>query len=212
MNIRRGRAADVPAMLALKAQLRFQEGEARTTRGGFLLGSSEAGYRQRLRDGLVWVLEDTQLQGFAIVLPDAAFKCSELWQRRQHVAGPVDVSAYEAMSLGYFDQLAVRPGASRRYSAALALTAMIDLMRTGADAMITATVVEPVVNLAAVPFVQRMGGVCVGRLDEHTPEVGPLVSEIWLVSRAGYEGWLNGAPGRGAAWIRQLAMAALEAS
>lgn len=229
MRLRRGQAADVPAMLELKAQLRFQAGIGRSTRGGFLLGSTEAGYKQRLRDGRVWVLDDPtaphptdspstdsppmhgRVEGFAIVLPDAAFKASELWQRRGQMEGTVDVAAFEAMKLGYFDQLAVRPGASRRYSAALALTAMMDLMQTGVDAMITATVVEPVVNLAAVPFVQRMGGVCVGRLDEHTPEVGPLVSEIWVVPRAGYTAWVEGAPGRGAAWIRGLAAAALEA-
>lgn len=211
MRIRRGEQADIPAMLALKARLRFQEGAARSTRGGFLLGSSEAGYQQRLRDGLLWVLEDSGLHGFAIVLPDAAFKTSELWQRRQEVQGAIDVGAFEAMSLGYFDQLAVRPGAPRRYSAALALTAMMDLMHTGADAMITATVVEPVVNLAAVPFVQRMGGVCVGRLDEHTPEVGDLVSEVWVVSRAGYERWLAEAQGLSVAWIQDIAKSALAA-
>ena len=53
MRLRRGQAADVPAMLELKAQLRFQAGIGRSTRGGFLLGSTEAGYQQRLRDGRV---------------------------------------------------------------------------------------------------------------------------------------------------------------
>ena len=205
MKLRRAIDQDVPGMLALKKQLAFQVQDGQSTRGGFLLGTTAQGYREKLRDGLVWILEDTQLEGFAIVLPDASFKQSEVWQSRHAVSGDVPIDAFEAMSLGYFDQLAVRPGASRRYSAALALTAMVDLMQTGVDAMITATVVEPVVNLAAVPLVKRMGGVCIGRLDEHTPEVGDLVSDIWVVARDGYERWMTTAQGPGASWIQHLA-------
>ena len=211
MKIRRAVADDVAAMLSLKAELRFEATEDRSTRGGFLLGSSEAGYRQKIRDGIAWVLEDRDLHGFAIALPDAAFKRSTLWASRHEVDGTVSIAAFEAMALGYFDQLAVRPGASRRYSAALALTAMMDLMESGADAMVTATVVEPVVNLAAVPFVERMGGTCVGRLRETDPHVGVLVSDIWVVPRAGFEAWMEHAPGLGARWIRTLARQSLAA-
>jgi|GEM_PF-2949664 len=211
MRIRRGVANDIQAMLQLKSELRFEVDETTSTRGGFLLGSSEQGYQQKIREGIVWVLEDDSLQGFAIILPDAAFKQSEIWKSRHQVEGEVSVAHFEALTLGYFDQLAVRPGASRRYSAALALTAMMDLMENGADAMITATVIEPVVNLAAVPFVTRMGGVCVGRLQEKDPHVGDLVSEIWVVARAGYEEWMANAPGVGAGWIRTLAKEALVA-
>ena len=111
------------------------------------------------------------------------------------------------MNLGYFE--ARRATGRIPAIPAARLTAMMDLMNT-ADAMITATVVEPVGNLAAVPFVQRMGGMCVGRLDEHTPEVGPLVSEIWVVPWAGYQAWFEHATGLGATWIQTLAAAALD--
>ncbi len=211
MRIRRALPGDISAMLQLKSELRFQGGEQHSARGGFLLGSSAEGYQQKVRDGIAWVLEKDTLEGFAIVLPDAAFKASALWQRRHQVDGEVAIDHFEALTLGYFDQLAVRPGASRRYSAALALTAMMELMEGGADAMITATVVEPVVNVAAVPFVQRMGGQCVGRLAETDPHVGDLVSEIWVVTQAGYAAWVEHAPGMGARWIQRLACAALAA-
>ena len=64
-------------MFELKARP-LPGGDGTPTRGGFLLGSTEDGYRQRLRDGLVWILEGDTLEGFAIVRLDAAFKASEL--------------------------------------------------------------------------------------------------------------------------------------
>ena len=76
MNIRRGTLQDVPAMLELKSQLAFQQRDQPSTRGGFLLGSTEEWYRQKIAEGLSWVLEDDGLQGFAIVLPDGPFKAS----------------------------------------------------------------------------------------------------------------------------------------
>lgn len=211
MKIRRALLSDIDAMLQLKSELRFQAGEQRSTRGGFLLGSSAEDYRQKVCDGIAWVLEEDTLEGFALALPDDVFKTSALWQRRHQMDGEVPIAHFEALTLGYFDQLAVRAGASRRYSAALALTAMMELMEGGTDAMITATVVEPVVNFAAVPFVQRMGGQCVGRLAERDPHVGALISEIWVVTQAGYAAWMQHAPGIGARWIRRLASDALAA-
>ncbi|MCP4498488.1 MAG: hypothetical protein GY822_00780 [Deltaproteobacteria bacterium] len=53
--------------------------------GGFLLATEAAGYRQRITEGEVWVMDDGEVQGSAIVLPDAAFRKSEVWTRRHHV-------------------------------------------------------------------------------------------------------------------------------
>ena len=80
MRIRRGEPQDIAAMLELKSELYFQEQERLSTRGGFLLGSTEEGYQLKLSEGLSWVLEDKKLQGFAIALPDEPFKASEVWQ------------------------------------------------------------------------------------------------------------------------------------
>lgn len=212
MKIRRARTGDIDTMLQLKSELRFQAGEQRSARGGFLLGSSAEDYEGKVRDGIAWVLEEDTVEGFAIALPDDLFKASALWRRRHQVHGKIPVAHFEALTLGYFDQLAVRPGASRRYSAALALTAMMELMEGGTEVMITTTVVEPVVNFAAVPFVQRMGGQSVGRLAETDPHVGALVSEIWVVTRTGYSEWMQHSRSLGARWIRRLAGDALTAS
>ena len=49
--------------------------------------------------------------------------------------------------------------------------------------LVTATVSEPILNLAAVPWLQRLGARRVGRLDETYEGLGALVSDIWLLSR-----------------------------
>ena len=209
MKIRRGRSSDIEGMLALKASLTFSETDGQSTRGGFLLGTDAAGYQLRIDHGLTWVLDDGEVKGFAIVLPDAAFRVSEVWQRRDQVRWHTDRSRFENAQLGYYDQLAVTRGNGRRYASALALTALVELMDQGAEYLVTATVSEPVKNLAAVPYLERLGGHVVGRLDEHYPEVGPLISDIWIVPRSGYISWLKGASRVSEVWIRDLALGAV---
>lgn len=209
MKIRRARLDDVEGMLALKSALTFSESMGDSTRGGFLLGTDASGYRLRIQHGIAWVLDDGTIKGFAIILPDAPFRQSEVWQRRDVVRWQIDPQVLVDSTLGYYDQLAVTRRGGRRYASALALTALVDLMEQGADHLVTATVTAPIVNLAAVPYLQRLGGQCVGRLDEHYPVIGALVSDIWVVSRQGYETWMAGASTLSERWIRDLALSAV---
>ena len=210
MKIRRARSSDVDGMLALKAALRFSESSGSSSRGGFLLGTDAAGYHMRIEHGLTWVMDDGQIKGFAIVLPDGTFRQSAVWRRRDQVRWSADRAELERSRLGYYDQLAVTRQGGRRYGSALALTALVDLMQQGADYLVTATVTEPVENLAAVPYLRRLGGHTVGRLDEHYPAIGPLVSDIWVVPRAGYSAWMDGASTLAERWIRDLALGAVQ--
>ncbi|MCA9571915.1 MAG: hypothetical protein KC656_28955 [Myxococcales bacterium] len=204
MRIRRAGLSDVPGMLALKRALTFDG----STAGGFLLGTDAEGYRQRVADGEVWVLDDARIVGLAIVLPDGPFRCSDLWERRADVRWEEDVEALAAGTLAYYDQLGVARGPYRRWGAALALTATLRVMET-ADQLVTATVQAPVCNLAAVPYIPRLGGRRVGRIDEVYPDFGPLVSDIWAIGRDGYDARLHAPVGLAERWLVDVAREAV---
>jgi len=203
MKIRMACESDIDAMLAIKNELRFQETE-RSTSGGFLLGTDAQGYRERIATASTWVLDDGEVQGFAIVMPDATFRRSEVWARREAVCWDgIDLAAMEQESLCYFDQLAVRRGGFglKKWGAALALRAVVEVVNQGHSQLVTATVSEPVLNLAAVPYLKRLGGRCVGRLDEFYDVIGPLVSDIWLVSRESLSSRLRSPRGLAERWV-----------
>ncbi|TVQ89587.1 MAG: hypothetical protein EA397_14525 [Deltaproteobacteria bacterium] len=186
MILRPATHADIPAMLDLRASLTFAEPEGATsTRGGFLLGTDADGYAQRIAEATSLVMDEGgTVQGFAIILPDPVFRASEIWARRDEVRWTLDPDAFQHASLCYFDQLAVRRTGyrSHRFGAAMALRAVLDIVPDH-DYLVTATVVEPVCNLAAVPYLRRVGARIVGRIDETYPVIGDLKSDVWLTSR-----------------------------
>ena len=181
-------------MLELKQALALSSSAVagRSQTGGFLLGTTAEGYAMRIHAGSCWILDDDDtVRGFAITLPDPVFRASELWSRRDAVAWSMDPAPVEARRLAYFDQLAVdRSLSARRWSVALALVSLLEIVEQGAEILITATVREPFINLAAVPFIERLGGRIIGRIDEHYPEIGDLVSDIWMVEPEGWSHFL----------------------
>ena len=197
MALRRARAEDVEAMLEIKRALVFEAQDGVSARGGFLLGTDRDGYLARIAHGLSWVLDHSGVQGFSIVLPDSVFRGSEIWARRDQVQWEVDPSRFDTGAVGYFDQLAIRPGSPRLTSEALglALAPVVELMEAGANYMMTTTVTEPVQNLAAVPYLRRLGAKRVGVIDEHYPDFGALVSDVWAVDRTGYLARQDAPPG-----------------
>lgn len=203
MRIRRAHAGDVPGILALRDALAYGDG-----RGGFLLGTDAEGYRQRLADGLGFVLEDDGVAGLALVLPDAAFRRSDVWQRREAVQWLEDPAPFVAQRLGYYDQLGVARGPYRRWGAALALTAAFAVMEQ-VDHLVTTTVASPICNLAAVPYIERLGGRRVGHIDEVYPEVGPLVSDLWLVEGDAFRARVAAPVGLAERWLVARAREAL---
>jgi hypothetical protein len=182
-------AGDVETILAIKRRLpmrRAVDGDVRA--GGFLLGSDAEGYARAIRRGRVWLLEvDRSVVGFAATLGDAALRTSELWALRDAVTWlpGVDLAALLAGRLGYFDQLAVLPSVVARWmGAALALRAVTDLFEIdGAQVVLTTTVVAPVVNRAALPYLARVGAVRIGALEEQHDEVGAITSAVYRIDR-----------------------------
>lgn len=170
--------ADVPALLAVKEALPMPAHDTRS--GGFLLGASAERYHLLVAHGLARVLVDHgELVGFAIALPDPLLRASELWQRRTQIAWDPDFDPdrIAAHPVAYFDQIAVLPRA-RAHAAALALRVLVELVLAGHRHVLTTTVVAPIKNLAALPFLARVGARAVGHLAERYPDVGAITSAI----------------------------------
>lgn len=150
------------------------------------MGSDADGYVRHLQYGNVWVLEDQDgsIAGFATTLGATAFRASPMFARRDAIVWRADVSSELARPIAYFDQLAVRSGVSSRAAAHLAFVALWDVLATDAEHVVATTVVEPIRNLASIPFIRRIGGSAVGHIAETYPEIGNLVSTVWLLRRS----------------------------
>jgi hypothetical protein len=181
LNVRRAYVGDISAILAIKRDLRY----AGDARGGFLLGSDEAGYRQRIQSGGAWVLTfNQQVAGFAITLSASAFAKTSVWELRHHVKWSRATHDVLNRGVAFFDQLAVKRGTSARAAALLAFTALWDVMAVD-PYVVTTTVVSPIRNTAAVPLIESVGGSCVGELDEWYDDFGSLTSAVWLIDAEG---------------------------
>lgn len=188
--LRRATADDLDAIIGIKRSLPMPSAE-RTATGGFLLGSDVEIYGELLAVARVWLLEvDGQAAGFSLTLDDPVLRTSPIWARREAIAWQpdFDVDAALGRSIGYFDQLAVLPTLRRRYwGAALALQALAELIDdAGHELVLTTTVVEPIVNLAALPYLARVGARRCGSIEEHYPEVGRVVSAIHVIEAERY--------------------------
>ena len=196
MIIRRATLEDIPTMIQIKESLAF-DGHSETatsTDGGFLLGADDKGYRTRISCGCSWVLDVDGVKGFSIVLPDQALRMSELWHRRSEIEWSTTFDDLESKKLGYFDQLAVSKGAWRSHAPVLAITTVLDFLSLRPDYLLSTTVLKPVQNLAAVPYLQYLGATRVGKIDEVDPHVGQLLSEVWLAKQASLRHFLEHPP------------------
>lgn len=183
MIIRPATFEDVPAMIQVKESLAFTDPAETSTDGGFLLGADAQGYLARISFGCSWVLDVDGVKGFSIVLPDQALRMSELWQRRTDIEWSKTFDDLESKQLGYFDQLAVSKGTWRTHAPILAITTVLDFLSHNPDYLLSTTVLKPVQNLAAVPYLQYLGASRVGKIDEVDPNVGQLLSEVWLAKQ-----------------------------
>jgi hypothetical protein len=183
MILRPAAADDVGGMMAVKRELRIGADAAGTApAGGFLLGASAEQYAFFVEHARVLVLEGGagEIGGFAVALPDAVVRASDLWARRRSIAwagGGWD--AVEDERVGYFDQLAVRPSRRfRAYAPALALAALDGLAASGHRHVFATTVREPFVNTASLPLLRAAGARRVGEIEETYPEVGRILSDV----------------------------------
>lgn len=200
LRIRRADVSDVPSMVAIKQALRLEDADD----GGFLLGTSAEGYATLVAVAETWTLcDEGRVVGFAIALPDAVVRHSELWERRDRIVWEnFDASSLETMVLGYFDQLAVlAPYRAGGQAALLAARPVAALLDAGCTDLFATTVREPVTNRAAWSLLAGLGARRVGRVDEVYPDFGPLLSDLHhvpaAVARARLALWQRGAPDTG---------------
>ncbi|MFO7561620.1 MAG: hypothetical protein R6X02_03165 [Enhygromyxa sp.] len=189
-SLRRATTADLDAIVAIKRSLPMPTGE-RTTSGGFLLGSEVEVYGELLAVARVWLLEVGGVAaGFSVTLDDPILRASPIWARREAIEWEPDFDVEAALDLrvAYFDQLAVLPAIRRRYwGAALALQALAEQFDdAGHELVLTTTVLEPIVNRAALPHLARVGARRCGTIEEHYPEAGRVVSAIHAIEARRY--------------------------
>jgi hypothetical protein len=203
--LRRAELADIPAMLALKAALGVDRVGADAARAGFLLGSDAAGYAARIAGASCFVVGGGELVGFAIALPDAAFRASDVWARRAAVAWDMDPGPLLERPIAYVDQLAVRGAGpeARRWGAAVALRAALDALRPD-GALVATTVEAPLLNLAAVPYLRRVGARRYGTIDEVYPGVGPVRSAVWAAPAEAVYARVDAPRGLAEAWVARV--------
>jgi len=186
--VRPGEPTDLDGLVALREARAWSDDAPLGAPGGFLLGSDRDQYRAHLAGGhvMVSVANGGGIDAFSVILDDDAFRASELWTRRHHADVPLElVARFEDARLAYFDQLVARPGRAWA-SARLAFTHMVDAMRRH-DALLATTVVEPVVNAAALPFLREVGFDVVGHVEETYPRVGRLRSAVHLLTHDAFE-------------------------
>lgn len=185
LKMRRARTGDEYGLHRIKRSLPMPRGADETAEGGFLLGTTIETYRFFIENALVNVLEkENETVGFTVVLPDELLRISEIWQRKDEIKWESgEATRLLDKPLCYFEQLAVLPDINYRfYGVALALSAAREAFQHH-EVMFATTVVEPVCNRASIPFLESMGGICVGLIDEFYPEFGNLVSAVHLLER-----------------------------
>jgi hypothetical protein len=186
-RIRRATQADAEAILAVKRALALPADSREAPRGGFLLGSSLEHYRMLIDAADVWVLNDTAgaVAGFAVLLPDAVLRASELWEHRHAIRwdAPAGWMVPET-DVCYFDQLAILPTVRMR-APELALTALRGAVRAGHQHLFATAVTHPVQNTASLALLRALGARRVGSVDEEYDGVGRIVSDLYYAPIGG---------------------------
>lgn len=155
-----------------------------TKQGGFLLGTSLETYKFYIAHGFcLTATASDQIVGFGIQLPDHLIKQSELWEKRKTAKWTMNLATLENSTIAYIEQLAFLKG-YHKLVLALSYNLIHDAFKKGAQYVLTTTVRKPVVNEAAIPLVQAVGGSHIGNIDEVYPEVGEINSDIYAMEKS----------------------------
>jgi hypothetical protein len=186
-RIRRATQGDAEAILAVKRALALPPDAREAPRGGFLLGASLEGYRALIDAADVWVLTGTDgvVAGFAVLLPEAVLRASELWTRREGIQWEVPAGwVLPDSGVCYFDQLATLPEARMR-APELALAALRGAVQAGHQHLFATVVAHPVQNTASLALLRALGARRVGSVDEEYEGVGRIVSDLYYAPIGG---------------------------
>ena len=182
INIRYATLEDAVAMVEIKNQLSFKNVNGTTTTGGFLLGTSLPTYQEYIANDYCLVAEnENQIIGFGIILKNTTLQQSDIWTKRHAANWEVDITKYESPNVCYFEQLAFLQGYTR-----VVIRLCYQLLRLAFnthDNLFATTVSSPIMNLAAIPFIEKAGGRKIGRINEVYPEIGHILSDIYLIEK-----------------------------
>lgn len=190
MRLRRARPEDAGALASVKRRLPLTAGAGR---GGFLLGASREQYEAFIARDWVVVAERApaapqsapEVVGFAVVLSFETLAASDVWRRRQEARLSVPLETFGERP-AYFEQLAFLPGPSAKTYATYAAFLGAQQAMTAHDGLLATVVRAPVPNGAALAFLNVMGALEVGEIEEVYPEVGRVRSAIFYLSRGAF--------------------------
>lgn len=183
-EIRKARLEDAEAFIAIKRQLPMKPSDGTTTKGGFLLGTDVETYRRFIQNDYCLVAEGAEgVIGFGIIVTNDHVRQSDIWMRRKQAKWTIDIDAYEDRKVCYFEQLAFLHGHGREVLK-LCYNLVAWAFDDGHEHLFTATVKEPILNLAAVPYILKGSGGWVGNIDESYPGIGKLNSDIYMIDAA----------------------------
>lgn len=175
------RPDDAAAFILIKNQLSFTQADGSTSKGGFLLGTDIDTYRKYIEQAHCLVAEvNEEVVGFGIIFRDEMLRNSDVWKRRHQANWQIDLTHYEHQKLCYFEQLAFLNG-HRRLVISLAYHLVKWVFDLGYQTLFTTTVREPILNLAAIPFIRAVSGILAGNIDETYPVIGHINSDIYLL-------------------------------
>ncbi len=183
-TVRAATLSDVDSIIAIKQALPPVDGGRGS---GFILGSARELYCAWLETAVVKVLQVEQcVGGYAICLPDAILRQSELWQKKDRIAFSIPIASIVNEKIAYFEQLAVLPR-YRRYVSSLLIAILDTVFAQGHLHLFATTVCEPFNNYAAQGLFKRGAAQTVGYLREHYPEHGTIVSQLHYVQQHDYQ-------------------------
>jgi hypothetical protein len=185
INIREARISDAPSFILIKEQLSFKNINGTNTKGGFLLGTNLKEYKNFITNDFCLVAEiENKIIGFGIVLKNESVMKSDIWLKRNQVSWAVDFNKFPIENICYFEQLAFL----NNYSLTVIKLAykLINMAFENHSVLITTTLNKPILNLAAVPYILKVGGAKIGFVNEIYPEIGPISSDVYLIERSKY--------------------------
>ena len=186
-RIRIAEFRDAAAFVAIKDQLPMQKSDGSTTTGGFLLGTDLSTYEYYIENAFCLVSEvDNVIVGFGIIFPDEMLRISDVWLRRKQANWFINLSDWEDHKLCYFEQLAFLPG-HKKLVILLAYNLVKLVFDLGYKTLFTTTVKEPVLNLAAIPFINAVDGILAGNIMEMYPKIGLINSDIYLIEAKSFD-------------------------
>lgn len=185
-KIRKSISIDAGAFIQIKNQLPMPSISEETNQGGFLLGTDQNTYQTYIQHAYCLTAEKGGSPvGFGILFPDQMVRQSELWGKRKNVHWSIDLAALENKRVCYFEQLAFLKG-HRKMVLLTAFHLVAKAFEDGHEVLLTTTVREPILNLAAVPFIKAAGGKLVGNIDEVYPGIGQINSDIYTIERSDF--------------------------